>query len=62
MSEYSLTIRVSGMMRELVRIKEARNRTDALTREAHSALGGASRVIATLRFMYEDHDYRSASV
>ena len=63
MSEHSLTIRVTGLMCELLRrMKEARNWTDAQTREAHAALGGASRVIATLRFMYEDHDYRSASV
>ena len=62
-SEHSLTIRVTGMMRELLcRIKEARNWTDAQTREAHAALGDSSRVIATLRFMYEDQDYRSASV
>ena len=62
MSEHSLTIRVTGLMCELLRrMKEARNWTDAQTREAHAALGGASRVIATLRFMYEDHE-RIASV
>ena len=62
-SEHSLTIRVTGLMCELLRrMKEARNWTDAQTREAHAALGGASRVIATLRFMYEDHDESIASV
>jgi hypothetical protein len=58
MSEHSLTIRVTGLMCELLRrMKEARNWTEAQTREAHAALGGASRVIAKLRCMYEDSVY-----
>ena len=57
---HCLMTRVSDLTCELVRkMRESHDWTDAQTREAIAALGDATRVIATLRCMYEAGNHAS---